>query len=184
MAAGDTTAMPSTEQGDKDSMHDRDDDSTNAFAPQFFEYLARRDFHPATPEADHAGPWRVVKLHGDGPPLYACYALGERAPRLTFEAPDLAYLAAATLHVTDRPHRFRWQREAPGDGQPRLHLLHDGQPVATARRQGDSLTQDLTRLADLRVQPLALAQFLLAIPDEVLRRTGEILMDMLRKAER
>jgi hypothetical protein len=157
-------------------MHERTDESSNAFAPHFFEHLAKRDFHPATPEADHAGPWRVVKLHGDGPPLYACYALGERAPRMTFDAPDLAYLAAATLHVTDRPHRFRWHRDEDG----RLHLLHDGDPVATASRPGESLAQDLTRLADLRVQPLALAQFLLAIPDEVLKRTGEILMQRLR----
>jgi len=60
--------------------------------------------------------------------------------------------------------------------------MHDGYPGATASREGESLPQDLTRLADLRVQPLALAQFLLAVPDEVLKRAGEIAMDLLREA--
>lgn len=170
-------------------MHDRKNESipspltpdprTNASAPHFFEHLARRDFHPATPEADHAGPWRVVKLHGEGPVRFGCFAAGERSPRLSFEAPDLAYLAAATLHLTDRPHRFRWQRGA----DHRLHLMHDGYPVATASHEGDTLPQDLTRLADLRVQPLALAQFLLSVPDEVSKRAGEIAMDLLREAK-
>ena len=169
-------------------MHDRKNESTpspltdprtNAFAAHFFEHLTRRDFHPATPEADHAGPWRVVKLHGEGPVRFGCFAAGERSPRLAFEASDLAYLAAATLHLTDRPHRFRWQRGA----DHRLHLMHDGYPVATASHEGDTLPQDLTRLADLRVQPLALAQFLLSVPDEVIKRAGEIAMDLLREAK-
>jgi hypothetical protein len=44
-----------------------------------------------------------------------------------------------------------------------------------------SLALDLTRLAELRVQPLALAQLLASVPDEVLERTGAILMDELRR---
>jgi hypothetical protein len=180
-------------------MHDRKNESnpsplndpnsspsrTNAFAAHFFEHLARRDVHPATPEADHAGPWRVVKLHGEGPVRFACFAAGERSPRLAFEAPDLAYLAAATLHLTDRPHRFRWQRGAERRGQGGLHLMHDGYPVATAgpaTHEAESLPQDLTRLADLRVQPLALAQFLLSVPDEALKRAGELVMELLGEA--
>jgi hypothetical protein len=183
-------------------MHDRKNESNasphtdpetrqsrgNAFAPHFFEHLARRDFHPATPEADHAGPWRVVKLHGDGPVRFGCFAAGERSPRLVFEAPDLAYLAAATLHLADRPPRFRWQRGADRQDQGGLHLMHDGYPVATASpsspaaHEAESLPQDLTRLADLRVQPLALAQFLLSVPDEALKRAGELVMELLGEA--
>ena len=175
-------------QDDQDPQDDRDrrDQRTNAFAPHFFEHLARRDFHPATPEADHAGPWRVVKLHGEGPVRFGCNALGERSPRLSFEAPDLAYLAAATLHLTDRPHRFRWQRGAERRGQGGLHLMHDGYPVATAgpaAQEAESLPQDLTRLADLRVQPLAFAQFLLSVPDEVIKRAGELVMELLEEAK-
>jgi hypothetical protein len=175
-------------QDDQDPQDDQDrrDQRTNAFAPHFFEHLARRDFHPATPEADHAGPWRVVKLHGEGPVRFACFAAGERSPRLSFEAPDLAYLAAATLHLTDRPPRFRWQRGAERRGQGGLHLMHDGYPVATAgpaAQEAESLPQDLTRLADLRVQPLALAQFLLSVPDEVIKRAGELVMELLEEAK-
>jgi hypothetical protein len=48
--------------------------------------------------------------------------------------------------------------------------------------ENTSLATDLTRLADLRVQPLALAQLLAAVPAGVLERAGAILMDELRKA--
>jgi hypothetical protein len=63
--------------------------------------------------------------------------------------------------------------------------MHDGYPVAIASRsshQGDTLPQDLTRLADLRVQPLAFAQFLLSVPDEDIKRAGEIAMGLLGEA--
>lgn len=152
----------------------------NAFRPELFEALCRRDAAPATPEADFSGPWRVTRLWGDGPPLWACWAAGERRPRLTFEEPDLAYLAAAALAVAERRRRFRF--EAGADGRERL--IHDGLQVADAASvpmEGSSLPADLTRLADLRAQPLALAHFLLSVPDGVLERTGAILMDELRR---
>jgi hypothetical protein len=139
------------------------------------------------PEGGFSGPWRVTRLWGDGPPLWACYGVGERAPRLTFEEPDLAYLAAAALAVAERRQRFRFQTGA----DDREHLMHDGMPVANVGSPvlggvltGTSLPADLTRLADLRAQPLALAQFLLSVPDEVLERAGAIFMDELRRSRR
>ena len=152
----------------------------NAFAPELFDELRQRDPEPAAPEGDLPGPWRVTRLWGDGPPLWAVYGLGERAPRASFEQPDLAYLTAAALALAERPRRFRFQEGADG----RLHLMHDGQGVATIHSptlQHTTLATDLTRLADLRVQPLALAQFLSAVPAAVLKRAGAILMDELRK---
>jgi hypothetical protein len=89
-------------------------------------------------------------------------------------------LAAAALAVAERPRRFRFQRG--GDG--RLHLMHDGAAVAcvhTPELEHTSLADDLTRFADLRVQPLALAQLLAATPTAVLRRAGAIFMDELGK---
>lgn len=80
---------------------------------------------------------------------------------------DLAYLTAAALHLAERPRRFRFQ--TGGDG--RLHLMHDGEGVATvasAALESTSLADDLTRLADLRAHPLTLAQFLAS----VLERAG------------
>lgn len=62
-----------------------------------------------------------MKLDGEGPVRLGCFAAGERSPWLAFEAPDLAFLAAATLHLADRPHQFRWQRGA----DHRLHLTQD-----------------------------------------------------------
>jgi len=59
--------------------------------------------------------------------------------------------------------------------------MHDGYPAGQARRgavQSDQLPLVLTALANLRVQPEVLAQFLLAVPDEVLRRCGVILARM------
>jgi hypothetical protein len=152
----------------------------NAFAPELFDELRQRDPEPAVPGGDLPGPWRVTRLWGDGPPLWAVYGLGERAPRASFEQPDLAYLTAAALALAERPNRFRFQEDADG----RLHLMHDGQGVATVHSptlQHTTLATDLTRLADLRVQPLALAQLLSAVPAAVLERTGAILMDELRK---
>jgi hypothetical protein len=54
--------------------------------------------------------------------------------------------------------------------------------VHSAVLESTTLAADLTRLADLRAQPLALAQFLVSVPVEVLRRAGAIVMDELRKA--
>jgi hypothetical protein len=107
--------MSMSQHDEKDTTHPSDPSrpdtlSTrpNAFASEFFDELRRRDRHPATPEADFAGPWRVMRLWGDGPPLWACYGAGERGPRLTFQEPDLAYLGAAGLAVAERRARFRF----------------------------------------------------------------------------
>ena len=122
----------------------------------------------------------MTRLHGAGDPRWACIAAGERPPRFSFREPDLAFLTATGLTLADRPSRFKFLRDAEGT----LHLLHDGYPVGTAQRESDQLPLVLTALANLRVQPEALAHFLLAVPDEVLRRCGVILAQMARDAER
>jgi hypothetical protein len=94
-------------------MRDRSDEC-NAFSSDFLARFARREPHPATPDADFAGPWRVVTLHGDGEPRFACIASGRRRPLLTFEEPDFANLGAATLAVAERPARFRLQATPRG----------------------------------------------------------------------
>ncbi len=162
-----------------------DESSSNAFSPVFLDRLSRREPAPATPEADLAGPWRVTALYGAGDePRWGCVAAGEREPRLVLQAPDLAYLAAAALAVAERPAGFRFQEDA----DRRLHLLWHGRPVGTSRDLirvgGDTLALHLSGLADLRLQPLAFAHYLLAVPDETLRRSGRILMELLRKAGR
>jgi hypothetical protein len=131
----------------------------NAFRAELFAALRERDPEPVAPEGVLPGPWRVTRLWGDGPPVWAVYGLGERGPRLHFDHPDrsdLAHLAAAALALAERPLRFRFQHA----GDDRLHLMHDGEGVAvvhSAVLENTSLAADLTRLADLRVQPLALA---------------------------
>ena len=159
--------------------------SPNAFSASFLAELARRDPAPAMPEADLAGPWRVTALYkSGGEPRWGCIAAGERAPRLVLQAPDLAYLAAAALAVAERPSGFRFQEDA----ERRLHLLWHGRPVGTSTGLipvgGDTLPLQLSGLADLRVQPLAFAHYLLSVPDETLRRSGRILMELLREAGR
>jgi hypothetical protein len=160
-----------------DSTHHPDLDPPNAFDRDFLETFARREPAPATPEADHAGPWRVTRLHGQGDPRWGCIAVGERPPRFSFREPDLAHLTTAGLELADRPSRFGFLRDAAGT----LHLMHDGQSVARAERGSDHLTVVLTALADLRTRPQALAHFLLAVPDEVVRRCGVILAQMARE---
>jgi hypothetical protein len=146
----------------------------NAFDRQFLETFSRREPAPAVPEADNAGPWRVTTLHGGADPQWGCIAAGERPPRFVFREPDLAHLANAGLALADRPARFRFQVDAAGT----LHLMHDGYPVGTAARESDQLPTIRTAFADLRARPDALAHFLLAVPDEVLRRCGVILARM------
>jgi hypothetical protein len=161
-------------------MRDRKNDSTrlpNAFDRDFLDTFSRRDPAPATPEAAHAGPWRVTRLHGAADPRWACVAAGERPPRFSFREPDLAHLTSAGLTLVDRPPRFRFQVDAAGT----LHLMHDGYPVGTAARESDQLPTILTALANLRTQPQALAHLLLAVPDEVLERCGVILARMARE---
>jgi hypothetical protein len=159
-------------------------DPPNAFDREFLDLFARRDPAPAAPEADNAGPWRVVKLHGDGAPRWGCFGCGEQPPRFNLQEPDVAHLVATGLAIADRPHRFRFQVDAPHGGRPTLHLLHDGRPVGTARRQSEELPIHLSGLAHLRAQPLALAHLLMAVPDEVIDRAGVLLARMLREAER
>ncbi len=130
----------------------------------------------------------MTALYGAGDePRWACIAAGEREPRLVLQAPDLAYLAAAALAVAGRADTagaFRFQEDA----DRRLHLLWHGRPVGTApgliQMGGDTLPLHLGGLAGLRVQPLAFAHYLLSVPDETLRRSGRILMELLREAGR
>jgi len=157
----------------------------NAFSADFLAELSRREPAPATPEADLAGPWRVTSLYGAGEePRWACLAAGERRPRITLQAPDLAYLTAAALAVAGRSAAFRFQEDA----DRRLHLLWHGHPVGTSSGLipvgGDTLPLHLTALADLRTRPLPFAHLLLAVPDEVLRRAGAIAVQLLPEAGR
>ncbi len=174
------------------SRRSEQDSGQNAFTAHFFDHLRARESHPATPEADFAGPWRVTCLYGEGAPRWGCLAAGEHRPRIAFQEPDLAYLAAAALAITERPKQFRLEEdETPDGGSGRepaeIRLIHQGREVATAVfpiAPGCHFPTDLTRLADLRLQPQALAHFLLSVPDEVLARTGAILMELLQEAGR
>jgi len=146
----------------------------NAFDREFLDTFARREPAPATPEAENAGPWRVTALHGGHDPRWGLIAAGERPPRFSFQEPDVAFLTSAGLTLADRPARFKFLRDAAGT----LHLMHDGHSVGTAvpsAEHSEQLPIVLTALANLRVQPEAVAHFLLAVPDEVLRRCGVIL---------
>ena len=160
----------------------------NAFSPDFLAELTRRDPSPATPEADLAGPWRVTALYGASDPRWACLAAGERQPRLTLQAPDLAHLSAAALALADHAPTFQFQEAA--DHRPDLgwHLLWNGQPVGTVPGPvppgGDTLPLILTALAHLRTQPLPFAHYLLSAPDETLRRAGAIALQLLQEAGR
>ena len=152
-------------------------DPPNAFDRAFLETFSRCEPAPAVPEAYHAGPWRVTRLHGAGEPRWGCIAAGEPPPRLQLREPDVAFLTSAGLTLADRPVRFGFLRDAAGT----LHLMQDGHSVGTAApsaRESDQLPVILTALHHLRVQPEALAHFLLAVPDEVLRRCGVILAAM------
>ncbi len=170
-------------------MRRRSDESTpsphpNAFSEEFFDGIHGRTYEPAVPEADFSGPWRLNRLWGDGPPLWAVYRLGERGPCLTFDSPayaDLAYLTAAALSLTERPKRFEFRENDEG----RLYMMQDGTAIASVHSpvlENTSFATDLTRLSDLRADPLALAQLLAATPTTVLRRAGVMVLDEIKRA--
>ena len=168
---------PSPSQDGASSGHHPNLEPPNAFDRDFLESFSRREPAPATPEADNAGPWRVTQLYGAGDPRWGCVAAGERPPRFNLREPDVAYLTSAGLSLADRPTRFGFLRDAAGT----LHLMQDGHSVGSAApsaAESDQLPLILTALHHLRVQPEALAHFLLAVPDEILRRCGMLLAAM------
>ena len=152
----------------------------NAFSAEFLRTLGHRDPCPATPEADNAGPWTVVRESNSDTP-WACHAAGEPAPRARLREPDLAYLVAAALEVSGHPPRFRVQEDAEGT----LHLLttaEDGRAVGRLSRWSGELVDTLGPLDLLRSRPLALAHFLLGIDDQTLARTGRLLAELAGEA--
>ena len=99
----------------------------------------------------------------------------------------MAFLTSAGLTLADRPVRFGFLRDAPHGGQATLHLMQDSHSVGTvapSAPQSEQLPVILTALHHLRVQPEALAHFLLAVPDGVLRRCGVVLAAMAREGGR
>lgn len=154
-------------------------DRGNAFSREFLVILRRRERAPATPEADNAGPWTVVRLHGRET-VWACRAAGETSPRARLREPDLGYLTAAALECSDHPNRFRLQEDAEGT----LHLMsrvdggEAGASVGTTSRWSDGLPAVLTAFDLLRTHPQALAHFLLAVDDQALARAGRILHEL------
>jgi hypothetical protein len=62
--------------------------------------------------------------------------------------------------------------------------MHEGEAIGTTptpELEHTTLATDLTRLADLRAQPQALAHLLSAVPLTVLRKVGAILADEVRR---
>jgi len=156
---------------------------SNAFSPEFLDRLRRGQDHPPTPEAANAGPFRVEWLGPDAPSSlpWACFSAGEATARACLADPELAYLLAAVLPLTERAPRFALVEDL--DTEEDLYLLVSGfgdqhGDHGTVRGWNENLPAILTALDELRVRPLAVAHFLLSLGDETLRRVGRILAEM------
>ena len=102
----------------------------------------------------------------------------------------MAYLTAAALPLTGRAPRFSLVEDL--DAEEDLYLLasgcgdRHGEPYCewgSVRGRIEDLPWVLTVLDLLRVQPLALAHYLLSVGDETLRRVGGILAELTGDSE-
>jgi hypothetical protein len=110
-----------------------------------------------------------------------CLCAGESAPRACLAEPDFAYMTAAALALAGRPARFALVEDLGAEED--LYLMVSGcgdhhVDHGTFRGWSEDLPGLLTALDELRVRPLALAQFLLSVGDETLARVGRILAEL------
>jgi hypothetical protein len=113
-------------------MHDRKNESnpsplndplsgqsrSNAFAPTSSSTWPAGTFTRPPRRRTTRGRWRVVKLHGEGPVRFGCNALGERSPRLVFEAPGRTWPTWPPPRSTSRTDRTG----SAGSGAPPIKV--------------------------------------------------------------
>lgn len=148
----------------------------NAFTPSFLRRMEERDEPETAPEADTAGPWRVVSTAGGGFAVLRqgeFLELGDR-PAAIFRERAMALLAAAVLPSTGRAETYRLTSEGEREG---FALLLSGQPAGYLRLFDESLAAALHVADNLARSPGSLAILLEAAGGLALERAGRILED-------
>ena len=156
----------------------RDQEKSNPSSPNIFqhEFLERLSELPRSGsqtsfEADHAGPWSVVKV-AEG---FALQQAGSKAVKAVFTYHETAHLAAAILPGIGRPRTYHTvsEKDQPGVIVEARHGKF-AEKVGWMSDYSDELMEALHIVESLLRYPASLAQFLQAANFEALAYAGGI----------
>lgn len=144
----------------------------NAFAEDFLDLMATLELE-SSPEAELAGPWKVLAVEG-GFGLYEQWQDAEEAPVAIFKDRATALKFSAALSAASREPLFRQEPDPNPEGSFNVVSSQGGiegwLPYFQDRVVG------LAHMADYCARsPFALASILLAAGGATLRKAGELL---------
>src|SRR5215208_2185681 len=149
---------------------------SNAFSTEFLQLLDERDEPITAAEADMAGPWRVLRVPGQG---FGVFREGEHPsrgfrPAAVFADRFLALLAAAVLPGTGRDFLLSLARDPDLDGRGYALRLDDGTVVGHCPQYEEELVSSLNTAVNLLRGPGSLAYEMEAAGAVTLERAGAI----------
>ena len=145
--------------------------SPNIFQPEFLERLSElpRSGSRTSFEADHAGPWSVIKVD-DG---FALQQAGSMTVKAVFTHHETAHLMAAILPGVGRPRTFQAVAQTDRSGVI-VEALQGPEKVGWLSSYSPELLEALHTVEFLLRSPAALAHFLQAASFESLAPAGGI----------
>ena len=157
---------------------------SNAFSPDFLRLLDERDEPITSPEADMAGPWRVLPVPGLG---FGLFREGEPPSRgfrpvAVFADRFLALLTAAVLPGIGRYPLLFLARDPDPDDQGYAVRLDDGTVVGHLQQFDQTLLEAVNGLVGVLRVPGSLAFVMEAAGAITLERAGAILEERVQGA--
>jgi len=152
---------------------------SNAFSSDFLRLLDERDEPITAAEADMAGPWRVLRVPGQG---FGLFRAGEHPSRgfrpvAVFADRFLALLAAAVLPGTGRDSLLSLAGDPGPDGLGYAVRLDDGTVIGHCAQFEEELIASMNAAVSLARGPGSLAYAMEAAGTVALERAGAILAE-------
>ena len=149
---------------------------SNAFSPEFLRLFDERDEPLTAPEADMAGPWRVIPVPGQG---FGVFREGEHPlrgfrPVAVFADRFLALVAAAVLPGTGRDLLLTLARDPEPDGKGYAVRLDDGRVVGYCPQFQEELVTSMNTVVGIVRGPGSIAYGMEAAGAVALERAGAI----------
>ena len=145
----------------------------NAFSEELLRLLETLDEFGSPPEAELAGPWKVLAVEG-GFGLYEQWQDAEDAPMAVFKDRATALKFSAALSAASREPLFRQEPDPNPEGS--FNVLSSQGRIEGWLPHFQDRTVDLAHMADYCARsPFALASILLAAGGPTLRKAGELL---------
>jgi hypothetical protein len=146
----------------------------NAFSEEFLDLMATLDELGSFPEAELAGPWKVLAIEG-GFGLYEQWQDTEDAPIAVFQDRATALKFSAALSAASREPLFRQEPEPNPEGS--FNVLSAQGRIEGWLPHFQDRAVGLAHMADYCSRsPFALASILLAAGGATLRKAGELLV--------